>query len=283
MSQIALYAGWYDGDVSGPFTRPTVEFMPGAFAYHLHSFSAHTIRSPTSKWVGPLLAKGATATMGCVEEPYLEGTPDVFAFLVRFLYLGFSFGEAAVSCQSSLSWQTTVVGDPLYRPFAKKALERHEELLHEKSKRIEWSYLRAIDMNLASGVPSEKIIEYLESLPDTHSSAVLSEKLGDLYFLKARFADAAATYRKALDQSPSPQQQVRLMLALARTLDFSGKEQDTFGVYEQFVKLFPDYPDLLTIYRKLTPLAEQLGKTEEKHRYEREIQRLTPSDAGGKP
>jgi uncharacterized protein (TIGR03790 family) len=44
MSQIALYAGWYDGQVSGPFTRPPVEFMPGAFAYHLHSFSAQTAR-----------------------------------------------------------------------------------------------------------------------------------------------------------------------------------------------------------------------------------------------
>src|SRR5271170_5324211 len=36
MSQIAFYAGWYDPDASGPFTLPKVEFMPGAFAYHLH-------------------------------------------------------------------------------------------------------------------------------------------------------------------------------------------------------------------------------------------------------
>jgi len=47
MSQIALYAGWYDGAASGPFARPKVEFMPGAFAYHLHSFSAQTLRSTT--------------------------------------------------------------------------------------------------------------------------------------------------------------------------------------------------------------------------------------------
>ena len=41
MSQIAIYCGWYDGNVSGPFALPRVEFMPGAFAYHLHSFSAN--------------------------------------------------------------------------------------------------------------------------------------------------------------------------------------------------------------------------------------------------
>ena len=40
MSQIALYAGWYERNASGPFAQPKVEFMPGAFAYHLHSFSA---------------------------------------------------------------------------------------------------------------------------------------------------------------------------------------------------------------------------------------------------
>src|SRR2546427_4781864 len=40
MSDVALYAGWYDAAVSGPFTLPSFTFMPGAFAYHLYSFSA---------------------------------------------------------------------------------------------------------------------------------------------------------------------------------------------------------------------------------------------------
>ncbi|MEQ2008477.1 MAG: TIGR03790 family protein, partial [Limisphaerales bacterium] len=71
LSQVGLYAGWYDGNVSGPFAREKVEFLPGAVAYHLHSFSAHTLRSADKNWCGPLLAKGATATMGCVEEPFL--------------------------------------------------------------------------------------------------------------------------------------------------------------------------------------------------------------------
>jgi uncharacterized protein (TIGR03790 family) len=275
MSQIAIYAGWYDGSVSGPFTRPKVEFMPGAFAYHLHSFSANTIRSASANWVGPLLAKGATATMGCVEEPYLEGTPDILTFVVRFIYFGFSFGEAAYACQNSLSWQTTVVGDPLYRPFGKTALQQHEELVQRKNKLLEWSHLRAINMNMAAGVSRDKLIDYLETIPETQTSAVLLEKLADLYFLKARFAEAIQNYRKALEQGPSPQQQVRLMLALARTLDFSGKEQDAFSVYRDFVKVFPDYPDLLSIYRKLSPLAQQFGKTTEHVQYQREIERLS--------
>lgn len=275
MSQIALYAGWYDGSVSGPFTRPHVEFMPGAFAYHLHSYSAQTIRSATANWVGPLLAKGATATMGCVEEPYLEGTPDVMTFLVRFIYFGFSLGEAAYACQNSLSWQTTIVGDPLYRPFGRPALQQHEDLVRRNSKLVEWSQLKVVNMNQGNGLPPEKLIEYLESTPQTPTSAVLLEKLGDLYFLKAHWPEAISSYRKALDQGPSPQQQVRLTLSLARTLDYSGQGADALNVYSQFVKSFPDYPDLLGIYRKLSPLAEQYAPAEDKEAFQREIQRLS--------
>src|SRR6185436_17761826 len=83
LSDIALYAGWYDQVVTGPFTRPTVDFRPGAFAYHLYSFGAQTIRTSNSTWVAMLLQKGATCTMGATEEPYLSGTPDLLVFLSR--------------------------------------------------------------------------------------------------------------------------------------------------------------------------------------------------------
>lgn len=283
MSQIALYAGWYDGGVSGPFTRAQVEFMPGAFAYHLHSFNAVTIRSAGANWVGPLLAKGVTATLGSVEEPYLEGTPDIRTFLIRWLYFGFSFGEAAYAAQNSLSWQTTVVGDPLYRPFGRKALEIHEDLQRRRSKLIEWSHLKVLNLNLAAGMPSQQIIEYLQNIPETATSAVLLEKMADLYLLKAKFREAADYYRKALDHSPSPQQQVRLMLSLARMFEFEGKEELAYSVYQDFVKTFPDYPDLVGIYRRLSPLSEQFGKNGEREQYQREISRLTPGATAAKP
>jgi uncharacterized protein (TIGR03790 family) len=282
MSHIAIYAGWYDGNVSGPFTRPEVEFMPGAFAYHLHSFSAQTIRSITEHWVGPLLANGATITLGCVEEPYLEATPDIRTFLARFLFSGFTFGEAAYACQSNLSWQTTVVGDPLYQPFAREpsrpfeaaVLARHEDLLRRKSKLIEWSCLRLVNLQLSKGEPPDKAIGELELTRETYTSPILCEKLGDLYVLKAQWPEAIRYYRKALDHSPSPQQQVRLSIALARTLDFAGQMQEAFDAYDQFLKSRPDYPDRADIYRRMSLLAEQTGKEEDKQRCLREIERL---------
>src|SRR5437016_5707840 len=171
MSQIAFYAGWYDGQCSGPFSRPKVEFMPGAVAYHLHSFNAHVLRTSEQYWAGPLLAKGATATVGYVEEPYLEGTINVAAFAADFTALGFSFGEAAYAAQQSISWQTTVAGDPLYRPFGRKNSsdnfgkrleELHGALLARKSRLIEWSHLQVVNLNLVMGFPMSEVISYLE-------------------------------------------------------------------------------------------------------------------------
>ena len=66
--------------------------------------------------------------MGCVYEPYLALHAERRA-VSRAVQLGqFTFGEAAWAAQPALSWQTTVVGDPLYRPFGKTPQELHDEL-----------------------------------------------------------------------------------------------------------------------------------------------------------
>jgi uncharacterized protein (TIGR03790 family) len=117
MRNAAIYLGWYAEHVTGPFARESFRFTPGAVALHLHSFSAVTLRDKTQNWCAPLLAAGAAATLGNVYEPYLGLTPqpDIFAQRLRE---GFTFAEAGYMSQRALSWMTTFVGDPLYRPFA---------------------------------------------------------------------------------------------------------------------------------------------------------------------
>ncbi|MSU61277.1 MAG: TIGR03790 family protein [Pedosphaera sp.] len=268
MSQIALYAGWYDQHVSGPFTRPKVEFMPGAIAYHLHSYSAMTLRSASAHWVGPLLDRGVTATMGCVEEPYLEGTPDVGTFFSRLLMLGFTFGEAAYASQGSLSWQTTVVGDPLYRPFGKAPHVLHEDLEKRKSRLVEWSLLRTVNQNVLQGEPVSKYIDLLNQMGPTRTSPVLLEKLGDLYAGTEQPEKTLQNYQLALEQGPSAQQQLRLFLRITEQLEGLRKWEDAYRTAQRLAKAFPDYPDLPTIYRKLANLADKLGKTSEKEQWE---------------
>lgn len=116
MREVALYYGWYTSTVNGPFLNPDFRFKRGAIAIHLHSFSARNIRNPKSGWVGPLLNKGAAATVGNVFEPYL-GMTHYFDILNARLIEGYSFIEAASMSVPVLSWQNLAVGDPLFRPF----------------------------------------------------------------------------------------------------------------------------------------------------------------------
>jgi len=283
MDHIALYMGWYDGDVSGPFTQPTVEFMPGAFAYHLHSTSAASLRTPDQHWVGPLLAKGATCSMGCVYEPYLGGTPDVAVFAARFIFYGFTFGEAAYASQPVLSWQTTVVGDPLYRPFGKDADSLHRQLAVRHSPLLEWSYLRLVNLNLVMGRPMASVVELLEQLDLTRKSPVLTEKLADLYAAQGKPSSAVHEYLQALELNPSPQQRIRLRLTLGEKLLAQGQPAEAYAQYRKLLEEAPAYPDKLAIYQKLLPLAQKLDKKADADAYQAEITRLTPPPPSPSP
>lgn len=276
MSQIALYMGWYDGNASGPFAQPKVEFMPGAFAYHLHSYSAASLRSTNQYWVGPLLAKGATISMGSVAEPYLSGTPDVGVFSARLIFLGFTFGQAAYAAQQTLSWQTTVVGDPLYRPFGKNPDQLYKELAARNSKLVEWSFLRLVNINLVAGRPVAELVALLEQLEETKRSAVLTEKLADLYTAQGKPSSAVYTYRLALQLDPSPQQRIRLLLTLGEKLLALDRTQEAYEDYQELLQEFPDYPDKLAICRKLLALAQKLDKKADAAGYEAEVNRLAP-------
>jgi len=125
-----LYFGWYANDLNGPFALPGFQFPPGAIALHLHSYSARTLRSASEAWCGPLVARGVTATVGNVFEPYLQLTHLPHLFL-RALARGDSLGDAACYALPALSWQGVLIGDPLYRPFAvplEKQLRRLADL-----------------------------------------------------------------------------------------------------------------------------------------------------------
>ena len=267
MSQIAIYIGWYSPNACGPFAQPTVEFMPGAFAYHLHSFSAETLRSTNRGWVGPFLAKGVTATMGCVYEPYLTGSPDTAVFVSRLIYYGMTFGEAAYASQPVLSWQTTVVGDPLYRPFGKSPEQIQAELQQIHGPQLEWAWLRLVNLNLANGKSPAECAALLEGTGLARESAVLSQKLGDLCADQGKPSSAVQAWQQALKLGPSPQERVSLLLKLGEKLASADHASEAFDAYQRLLNECPDYPDKTAVYQKLLPLAEKLGKKEEANRY----------------
>lgn len=255
MSQIAIYMGWYRENVSGPFVLPKVEFMTGAFAYHLHSFSASSVRITNHNWVGPLLSKGVTCTMGTVDEPYLTGTPDVGAFAGRWMYFGFTFGEAACASQTILSWQTTVVGDPLYRPFAKNVQELHQSLAASKSKSLEWSTIRLANLSRNQGMSAAELATVLDDTPTTKESAVLTEKLAELYVAQGKPASALAAYERTLTLDATPQQRIRLRLTLGEKYVATKNDELARKNYEKLLEENPDYTDAIGIRKKITALT----------------------------
>lgn len=281
MSEIAFYAGWYDANVSGPFTAKNVDFMPGAFAYHLHSFSAANIRSASQNWVGPLLNKGATATIGYVYEPYLGGTLDVGVFAARFLHEGFSFGEAAWAASRVISWQTTVVGDPLYRPFALTAQQLHERLAKRHDPLIEWSHLRVVDLNEVIGSRKTELVKYLEDIPDTNESAVLSEKLGDLYAEIGKPNSAVLMYRRALNLATHTPQRARILLSLADKLLADGKQQEAWDTLESYGSEFPEYKHRIEVYRQMLDAADKLKKQGDVQKIQEQIKALENPEPTG--
>ena len=253
LSHVALYAGWYDIDASGPFAAPAVDFMPGAFAYHLHSYSAKTVRSLTRNWVGPLIGKGATCTMGCVYEPYLNFTPNV-AFFLEAWGNGYSFGEAAWAAQPAVSWQTTVVGDPLYRPFGCDLLKQHNALLEKQSNLADWSGLRLLDLEMNHGLPPAKVAAFLENLEQARHSGVLLEKLAELDLQLGKTAASLEALQQALKFATSPPQRIRLRLTLATRLQAAGRTGDLIANYHALLAEQPDYPDRPAIEEKLKNL-----------------------------
>jgi uncharacterized protein (TIGR03790 family) len=184
MDHAAVYLGWYSGSVEGPMARDDFRFEPGAIAVHIHSFSASTLRDPRANWAAPLLAHGAAATLGNVYEPYLALTPNLDIFADR-LRNGFTFAESAYAAQPALSWMTTFIGDPLYRPFqnvdeaaeggGRPAIEyaayrKGARAWYEKSRADGEKALAASARELQSGIVWEGLGLLQWSIPDNNAA-----------------------------------------------------------------------------------------------------------------
>ena len=197
-------------------------------------------------------------------------------FFTRWLILGFTYGEAACAAQEAVSWQTTVVGDPLYRPFGQDAGKLHDQLLVRHSPLLEWLDLRWVDLNLAAGKSPETFISFLEKEAPARQSAILFEKLASLQQAAGNQELAIASLRQALAHNPTPQTAVRLNLALGDLLQSAGHDADALKVYADFQKNTPDYPDALAVWTKMQALAKKLGKKSDAARYAAQAQKLAP-------
>jgi len=189
MGDAAVYYGWYDWNVSGPFLNPRFKFRKGAVAVHLHSFSAQQLGNANKNWCAPLLERGAAVTLGNVFEPYLHLTHDL-GLLHQRLLDGHSWVEACWMAMPVTSWQGVILGDPLYRPFrhlAGSGTIRKEDR--------EFRALRAATLQWP-GNPAERRAQ-LDKAAARLNSGTLSEAVGLELLEHGLAAEAAQHFRKA--------------------------------------------------------------------------------------
>jgi hypothetical protein len=273
MTDVAIYAGWYAPNICGPFLRPDFHFRTGALAYHLHSWSGSSVRTRTSYWVGPFLAKGAAATMGNVYEPYLGPTPHIDMFF-RWLLDGATFLEAGYYSEPVLSWQTTFVGDPLYRPFAVSLDKQIQRLEADHQPDIEWAYLRKVNLLMAQG-ESTAAEELCRTKAEALHSVVLFEKLGDLLRAARRETGAIEAYNRADEKVDNPYRHIRVVTKLAAACEANHQIVRALAVYENLVSSFPSNHNVVAFCTHARDLAGVLGDDAKAKSYQSRIDELT--------
>ncbi len=257
LNQVAIYEGWYSQEAFGPWITPPTRFVPGAIAYHLHSFSAATVRADNSHWVGPLIAHGADATMGMVYEPYLALTPHE-DILTRRLLQGAYFAEAAYASERALSWMFTVVGDPLYRPFRVPLVSALDDASTPHTPHDDWLLLQKVRRDLMTKrlVPTTEDLERALDIPGAGPFA--EEGLGDMLEKlddPARPDAIEEAYTKALAGETAPVDRIRVGLKLAQYYDSHGQTARAQTEIDTIRELCPDDAARFGVSPQLVPTS----------------------------
>lgn len=238
MTDCALYFGWYAGTVSGPFTQPDFQFRPGAVAVHIHSFSASTLHDENANWAGPLLTKGAAATIGNVYEPYLQLTAQLNVFNDRLLH-GFTFAESAYMSVQTLSWMSVMVGDPLYRPYA-AWLQLDEKREAEKGASDWRAYHDFAVKN--SAVPAAEYRAAAKQFAARSRNAPMLEDIGLLEAGAENYVGASGCFDLARTTYSKRDDILRTVLHEADALAKQNKPKRAVDLLQSVLRIVPDAP-----------------------------------------
>lgn len=246
VTNAALYYGWYAWGMSGGIATSETPFRRGAVAVHIHSFSASTLRDPNANWAAPLLAHGAAATLGNVYEPYLDLTHHLDIFNERLLQ-GFTLAESAYMSLKVLSWMGTIIGDPLYRPFA--AAGRGTWRQEPPADAGPWLTLQQqLRQGARSGLAQTL---YLSKLARESRSGLDYEALGMLQSFNGEPREALSSLEAAGALYKSPAESFRTVISRVRILQSIGDKTAAIRLIDRTAQREqpPDRADLLTALR----------------------------------
>lgn len=228
----AIYMGWYEDRVYGPWEEPRWPVPPGAIGFHLYSGSAKTVRSARKSWVGAFINQGYCATMGNIYEPYLALThrPDI---LLEALLKGRTFGEAIMRSNPVLSWQGVAIGDPLYRPF--KVNLSAQLKANDKSSLSVYVFLREINrLQAKEGIDEALLVaqsRYRES-----PSLPLAYKLAQMYVQCDESQKSIDVLRVVSSIDSFAIDEVMLVKQIAEFLREQGAYELSFDIYSTLIQ-----------------------------------------------
>jgi uncharacterized protein (TIGR03790 family) len=114
-ADVALYCGWY----SLRNYVPACRFNKGAVGFHVASLELVSLKSETETgWCSGLLNDGIAATLGPVAEPYLAAFPPADEFFPLLMTGKLTLAEVYWKTAPVTSWMISMIGDPLYKPYA---------------------------------------------------------------------------------------------------------------------------------------------------------------------
>ncbi len=278
---VAIYLGWYQGNVAGPFAAPGFNFAPGAIALHLHSFSAKSLRLQNGGgWTGPLVARGVAATVGNVYEPYLEFTHHPH-MMIAALLAGATWGEAAYVSLPALSWQGMAVGDPLYRPTMVPLDQQVENIDRLPTRIAAYLATRGLEM---PGEDESPTLEHIAGAVRAYDRFPSLSLAWEAALLKAASGDEAAAARQLGIVSYLRRiraEEYGLLIQISRKLAAWNDKETATKVWE--VLLQQTIPEKLRI--SWLPLAiksaNQANKFSQMTAWQKELRNLKPVPTGG--
>ena len=211
--------------------------------------------------MGGRCGEGATVTLGCIDELYLQMTPNFGAFLARFAS-GMNFAEAGAVSQPVLSRQTILIGDPLYRPFAARtfcAIQVHRGKGARSAAAVDLS--PAVNFFMQNGGdPGRSRRIWSRSLAATN--AVLAGKIAHLYAAK-RASSRPSLGAEIPRSGRRPQERGPTDAGGGGMAADDGQDCGRRRNLRQFAKEFPIYPDLLAVRRQQLEYARDLDQAAE--------------------
>lgn len=235
MQHAAIYYGWYEPHVNGPFLNPTFHFRPGAVAFHIHSFSSEQLSDPKRNWSSALLMRGAAATVGNVYEPFLHLSHQLDIVHDRLLR-GWTFAEATSAAMAANSWQSVALGDPLYRPF----LHMNGTGERRKTDR-DYRLIRTASRDWPGNNPER--FDKLAHAANSLRSGTIAENLAIEYLAKKDMPNAQSWFKQARDFYPSESDKIRQDLNLIAIDRLRDQKTDALKKIESAKKRYLGIPE----------------------------------------